>query len=207
MTRGWPVTLAYDQIVVRPLRGRDAAAWVDLRQRNEEWLTPWEGAPEAQPWASWADRHSPAVFAAMLRSLRRETRAGRLLAFGITFEGRLVGQVSVSAIVRGAFDGATVGYWVDGAVAGRGIMPVALALVLDHCFGAVGLHRIEANVRPENIASSRVLDKLAFRREGLHRGYLHIDGAWRDHASFALIRGDLPHGVLRTFLDKSGRST
>ena len=202
MTRGWPVTLGHDQVVVRPLRGRDCAAWVEARQRNQDWLTPWEGVPEAQPWASWADRHSPAVYAAMLRSFRRETRAGRLLAFAVTFEGQLVGQVTVGTIVRGAFEGATVGYWIDGAVAGRGIMPVALALVLDHCFGPVGLHRVEANVRPENAASQRVLDKLGFRPEGLQQRYLHIDGAWRDHARYALTKGELPAGVLPTFLDK-----
>ena len=203
MTRGWPVTLGHDQIVVRPLRGRDCAAWVEVRQRNEDWLTPWEAIPPTQPWASWADRHSPAVYAAMLRSLRRETRAGRVLAFGVTCEGRLVGQVTVGGIVRGAFEGASIGYWIDGAAAGRGIAPVAVALVVDHCFGAAGLHRIEASVRPENTASRRVLDKLSFRREGLHERSLHIDGAWRDHAGYALISTDLPCGVLRTFLDKS----
>lgn len=202
VSRGWPVALAHGQIGVRPLRLRDGAAWVAVRQRNEAWLTPWEGLPEGQPWASWADRNSPAVYGAMLRSFRRETRAGRLLAFAITYQGQLVGQVTVSTIVRGAYAGATLGYWVDGAVAGRGIAPVALALVVDHCFAAVGLHRVEANVRPENAASRRVLDKLAFREEGLHRRYLHLDGGWRDHASYALTRGELTCGVLRTFLDK-----
>lgn len=202
VTRAWPVTLAYGQIVVRPLLMRDAAAWVAARQRNEEWLAPWEGVAEGQPWASWADRNSPPVYGAMLRSFRRETRAGRLLAFGVTYQGRLVGQVTVATIVRGAFDGATVGYWIDRAVAGRGIAPVALALVVDHCFTAVGLHRIEANVRPENAASRRVLDKLAFREEGLHRRYLHLDGGWRDHASYALTRDELTCGVLRAFLEK-----
>ena len=197
-----PVSLAHELVGVRPLRTRDGAAWVEARQRNQGWLTPWEGTPETQVWASWQDRHSAAVYAAMLRSFRRETRAGRLLAFGITVDGRLAGQVTVSGIVRGAFDSGTVGYWVDSAVAGRGIAPVALALVVDHCFGSARLHRVEANVRPENTASRRVLDKLGFREEGLHRGYLHIDGAWRDHLSYALTREEFPGGVLSTFLAK-----
>jgi len=82
-------------------------------------------------------------------------------------------------------------------VAGRGVITYALALVLDHCFGAVGLHRIEADVRPENVASLRVVAKLGFAEEGRHRRYLFIDGAWRDHVSFALLAEDAPRGVLR----------
>ena len=78
----------------------------------------------------------------------------------------------------------------------------ALALVLDHCFGPVGLHRVEANVRPENAASLRVVRKLGFVEEGLHRRYLFIDEAWRDHRSFALLADDLPDGVLRTLLQR-----
>ena len=192
--------LAHGQVGVRPLRARDCAAWVESRQRNLDWLTPWEGTAPAQRWASWADRHSPAVYAAMLRLFRREARAGRLLAFGITYDGRLVGQVTVGSIVRGAFDSGTVGYWVDSAVAGRGIAPIALALVVDHCLGPAGLHRVEANVRPENAASLRVLVKLGFRPEGRHARYLFIDGDWRDHLSFALTREDFPGGVLAAFV-------
>ena len=201
MSRGWPVSLVHEGVGVRPIRVRDAAAWVEARQRNREWLTPWEGTPEAQPWASWSDRHSPAVYSAMLRLFRREARVGRLLPFGVTYQGRLVGQVTVGTVVRGAFDSATVGYWVDRNVAGLGIMPIALALVIDHCFGAVGLHRIEANVRPENAASRRVVEKLGFRREGVHLRYLFIDGAWRDHVCYALTREEVAGGVLCGLLD------
>lgn len=194
MTQGWPASLDHDGVGVRPLRTRDGAAWVEARQRNQQWLSPWEGTPEAQPCASWVDRHSSAVYSAMLRQFRREARAGRLLPFGVTYHGRIIGQVTVGTVVRGAFDSATVGYWLDSAVAGRGIMPVALGLVVDHCFGPVGLHRIEANVRPENTASLRVLEKLGFRREGLHQHYLYIDGAWRDHVCYALTREDVLSG-------------
>jgi ribosomal-protein-alanine N-acetyltransferase len=141
------------------------------------------------------------VFAAMLRATRRDARAGRVLPFGVLVDGRLAGQVTVNSIVRGAFDSGYVGYWVDEQVAGRGVLPTALALVLDHCFGPVGLHRVEANVRPENAASLRVVEKLGFRHEGLHLRYLFIDEDWRDHLCFALLREDHPHGVLRAYLE------
>lgn len=182
---------------MRPLRLRDAGAWTEVRVRNREWLEPWEGAPEAMPALSWEERHSTAVFGSLLRTLRREARAGRAFPFAVTYEDRLVGQVNVSGVVRGAFDNGVLGYWVDQRVAGRGVVPTAVALVVDHCFDVAGLHRLEANVRPENAASRRVVDKLGFRREGRHERYLHIDGAWRDHLTYALVRDDVPEGLLR----------
>jgi ribosomal-protein-alanine N-acetyltransferase len=194
---GWPVRLEDGRVGLRPFRVRDAAAWSELRVRNEQWLVPWEGRPESQPAATWAERHSGAVFAAMLRAQRREARAGRSLPLVVTYDGRLAGQVTVASIVRGAYDGGSVGYWVDGALAGRGILPTALAMLVDHCFGPVGLHRLEANIRPENAASRRVVEKLGFRDEGLQARYLYIDGAWRDHLSYAITREDVPGGMLR----------
>lgn len=202
MTRppGWPVVLQHGVVGLRPLRRGDAAAWVEVRRRNRAWLAPWEGRPPAATDLGWDERHTVPVFLAMARAARREARAGRTLPLLVTVEGRLAGQVTVSTVVRGAFDSAAVGYWVDERVAGRGVAPTALALVLDHCFGEVGLHRVEANVRPENTASLRVVRKLGMREEGLHRRYLFIDGAWRDHLAFALLREDAPRGVLRTWL-------
>jgi ribosomal-protein-alanine N-acetyltransferase len=198
---GWPASLAHGAVGVRPLRWRDASAWVEVRVRNERWLAPWEGRPERTPQTPWAERHSAAVFAGMLRAGRREARAGRSLPFAVTYEGRLAGQLTVANVVRGAFDSATVGYWVDERVAGRGVLPTALALVVDHCFRSVGLHRVEANVRPENGPSLAVVRKLGFREEGLHRRYLFIDGDWRDHLSFSLLREECRRGVLATWLE------
>jgi L-amino acid N-acyltransferase YncA len=82
------------------------------------------------------------------------------------------------------------------AVAGRGIIPGALALAVDHCFQAIGLHRIEVNVRPENAPSRRVAEKLGFRDEGIRRAFLHIDGGWRDHVSYAITAGEVPEGMI-----------
>ncbi len=202
---GWPARLAHRDVTVRPLRARDAVAWSEVRVRNEQWLAPWEGRAPTQPAASWRERNSTAVFSVMLRQQRREARAGRLLPFAVELEGRLAGHITVGGVTRGAFDSAHVGYWIDQRVSGRGVMTTALALVLDHCFGPARLHRVEANVRPENAASLRVLDKLGFLPEGLHRRYLFIDEAWRDHLAFALLVEEVPDGVLRTLLRRGGR--
>lgn len=77
-----------------------------------------------------------------------------MLPFAIEYEGRLVGQLTVAGITWGSMCSGHVGYWVDQEVAGRGVMPTAVALAVDHCFRAVGLHRIEVCIRPENGPSS-----------------------------------------------------
>jgi ribosomal-protein-alanine N-acetyltransferase len=136
-------------------------------------------------------------FTTMVRSLRGQARKGLMLPFVVTYDGRLAGQLTVGGITWGSLCSAHVGYWVDQRVAGRGVMPTAVALATDHCFGAVGLHRLEVNIRPENTASLRVVEKLGFREEGTRSAFLHIAGAWRDHRSFALTADEVPGGLLR----------
>jgi ribosomal-protein-alanine N-acetyltransferase len=80
---------------------------------------------------------------------------------------------------------------VASAVTGGGVATGALALGLDHCFGPVMLHRVEATVRPENAASRRVLAKVGFREEGLLKRYLDVDGAWRDHLLVAVTAEEI----------------
>jgi ribosomal-protein-alanine N-acetyltransferase len=118
--------------------------------------------------------------------LRAAARRGAALPFAVTLDGRFAGHVMVGNVVREPLLSAYVGYWVDAEVANGGAITAAVALVVDHCFGPVGLHRLEATVRPENAASLRVLAKLGFRHEGVFRRYLDVDGAWRDHECFAL---------------------
>lgn len=104
---------------------------------------------------------------------------------------RLVGQLTIGNIVRRAFCSGYAGYWIDSRAAGRGIVPTALALAVDHAFAFGGMHRMEVNIRPENAASRRVAEKLGFRQEAYHHRYLHIDGEWRDHIGYALTAEDV----------------
>lgn len=196
MAVGWPATLEDGRVRLRAPRMRDAHAWSELRTRDEDWLSPWEGRPPHAPESSWAERHSPAAYGGWLRVWRREARAGRALPFVITYDGELVGQVTAMNVQLGAFRSVPVGYWVASDVAGRGVMPTALALLVDHCFQSLALHRVEANIRPENAASRRVVEKLGFREEGLHSRYLFIDGAWRDHLMYAVTAEDVPEGMV-----------
>jgi len=194
MAVGWPAKLYADGVGLRPPRMRDAAAWSGLRLRNQAWLAPWDGRPPGATPQGWEERNSPTAYGVALRVWRKEARVGRMLPFAVTYDGRLVGELNVQNVVLGAFRSAAVGYWVSEDVAGRGVMPTALALVVDHCFGAVGLHRLEASIRPENTRSRRVVEKVGFRQEGLHERYLYIDGSWRDHVMFALTAEEVPEG-------------
>jgi ribosomal-protein-alanine N-acetyltransferase len=190
---GWPVVLRDGAVELRPLRMRDAAAWVESRRHNVEWLRPWEATP---PGGSGVFAMSRGVFVAMMRRLRVEARSGRGLPFAVIVDGEFRGQLNVSNIVRGSLQGASIGYWVDERVAGRGVMPTCVALAIDHCFGPVGLHRIEINIRPENAASKRVVEKLEIRLEGTRERFLHISGDWRDHLTYAVVREEVPRGLL-----------
>jgi len=189
MTEGWPTTLTEGAVSLRPLRQRDAREWRAVRARNAEWLRPWE-ATSPEPAVD-----APPTYSAMVRRLKAEAREGRTMPFVIAFGDVLVGQLTVGGIAWGSLRSAHIGYWVDQRVAGRGIMPTAVAMATDHCFD-VGLHRIEINIRPENLASRRVVEKLGFRPEGMRPRYLHIDGDWRDHLSFALTADEVPGGLV-----------
>ena len=185
----WPVVLRGetprgDQLVLEPLRRRDRAQWVEVRSRNRHWLGPWDAtSPDQEP--------TYVSFPGLVRHYRAEARSGRMLPLTIRLESRIVGQMVLFGISYGSLLSAAAGYWVDETVAGRGIAPTALALAGDHALGSMGLHRIEVNIRPENTSSVAVVRKLGFRDEGVRAAYLHINGAWRDHRSFALTTEDL----------------
>lgn len=190
----WPVELAEGEVGLRPIRQRDRRDWREVNQRNREWLRPWEATiPPAPP------GHLPArrpTYRQMVRHLRSEGHAGRMLPFVVTYQGRLAGQLTVAGITWGSMCSGHLGYWVDRDVAGRGVIPTAVALAVDHCFQTVGLHRVEICIRPENAPSLRVVEKLGFREEGVRPRYLHIDGGWRDHLVFALTVEEVPRGLL-----------
>jgi ribosomal-protein-alanine N-acetyltransferase len=188
---GWPAVLRDGPVILRPYRGGDARAWSQLRLANEQWLAKWEPTSGLD----WLDANSAASYRILYRELKRSARQGTSMPFAIWYDDgraeRMVGQISLANIVRRAFCSAYAGYWVDSRAAGRGIMPTSLALAVDHAFRYGGLHRVEVNIRPENAPSRRVVEKLGFREEALHRRYLYIDGGWRDHIGYALTVEDV----------------
>lgn len=191
--RDWPVRLSSGQrpvVTLRPLSRRDAAAWRQARQRNAAWLTPWEATLPP------GEMSRPSTFPALVRRLRRQARRGTTYPFAVEVDHEFAGQLTVNNIVRGSAQFASVGYWLDRRYAGRGVIPRAVAMVVDHCFRRAGLHRIEVAIRPENTNSLRVVEKLGMRQYGYAPSYLHIDGAWRDHRLYAVTAEEVPEGLL-----------
>jgi ribosomal-protein-alanine N-acetyltransferase len=152
-------------------------------ENNREHFAPWDPPRpvDADPVAAWRRRieTSRAEFAA--------GRAAQLVALPAEGAAFLIARISFSQIVRGPFQSCMLGYSIDRGHEGRGLMTEALRAALDWVFDELKLHRVQANHRPENERSARVLQRLGFVREGVARQYLFIDGAWRDHVLNALI--------------------
>jgi [ribosomal protein S5]-alanine N-acetyltransferase len=203
---GWPARLGplvtpAGAVALRPPRLRDARAWSRARLQNRAYLQRWEPTSVG----SWQERNAASAWPGQWGALRGLGRRGQALPFTITVDGEFAGQLTVGNIVRGALRSGWVGYWVAERVAGRGVATAAVALVIDHCFGPAGLHRLEATVRPENAPSVRVLEKAGFRREGLFQRYLDVAGAWRDHFVYALTVEDLSDSAVSALI-RAGRA-
>ena len=175
---------------MRPIAHGDARAWKAARRANADWLRPWDATVPP----GGAERASS--FRTLVRRLDRSARAGATMPFAIDVDGRFAGQVTVNNIVRGSAQFASIGYWLDQRYAGRGIMPRAVAMAIDHCFTTVGLHRVEVCIRPENTNSLRVAEKLGMHEVGYAPKFLHIDGAWRDHRLYAITVEECPEGMV-----------
>jgi len=104
--------------------------------------------------------------------------------------GSIVGVVNLNCIVRGLFQSTYLGYYVGAAFAGQGFMTEGLSQVARFAFSEMGLHRLEANIQPENVASIALVRKCGFRKEGFSPRYLKVMGQWRDHERWALLSED-----------------
>jgi ribosomal-protein-alanine N-acetyltransferase len=204
---GWgkpvgPLRVRAGLVGLRPVRLRDGAQWSRLRLGDREHLEPWEPVAEV----NWEVRHAISSWPSICSGLRAEARRGRMLPYAIELNGEFCGQLTIGNVTHGALRSAWIGYWVAKAVTGGGVATAALALGLDHALGPVMLHRIEATVRPENVASRAVLAKVGFREEGLLKRYLEVDGAWRDHLLVAITVEEL-EGSATSALVRTGRAS
>ncbi|ALG29566.1 GNAT family acetyltransferase [Glutamicibacter halophytocola] len=193
--------LGSDRLLLRQLTMRDETEWINLRYANAQWLSPWDPTSPMGPPESMTYRQ---MIAGKDEAARDGTGYSWAIVLPQLHQSRppLIGQVSLSAVQYGAARTASIGYWIDRNHAGFGLMPEACALVVDHCFDDLQLHRLEINIRPENAPSLRVVEKLGFRDEGVRRAYLHIDGAWRDHRTFALNREELSSTMLERIYER-----
>ena len=172
-------------IYLRGPDGDDYAQWSVLREESRDFLKPWE--------PTWPhDDLTRNAFRRRLRRYAQDVREDRAYPFFI-FLGKtdeLVGGVTISGVQRGVQQCCSLGYWAGERHAGRGYTTAAVRALIPYVFEELKLHRLQAACLPENERSKAVLRKCGFQEEGYARGYLRIDGAWRDHVVFALLRDD-----------------
>ena len=157
-----PLELRGRRVLLRSLTEDDFPAWHEVRTRCADWLLRWEPRPKGAPVPS-EDRPS---FAARCGIRERERHLGTGYGFGIFVGERFAGEVTLSSIQRGPFQSAFIGYWIDEALAGRGLVPEAVVVTLRFAFEAISLHRVEISIIPRNLASRRVVEKLGHPRGG-----------------------------------------
>lgn len=177
------------RVCLRPPVMGDYSAWARLRALSRQHLTVWE--------PQWSrDELSRSAFRRRLRQYQREVREDQGYAYFIVHkaEGTLLGSVTLSNVRRGVSQSASVGYWIGLPYTNQGLMTDAVRTLATHAFDRMGLHRLEAACMHSNSASARVLAKTGFRREGICRQYLKIDGAWQDHDLYARLCDDPTEG-------------
>ncbi len=160
---------------------------LDYMLRNREFLREWD--PERLPYFYTLETQRE-----MIEVDLDQTEFGQLAKFWIYKREelwRIIGSISLSNIVRGAFQSCHLGYRLDRDEVNKGYMTEALARVIRYAFEDLRLHRIEANIMPRNAASLKVVGKLGFESEGLARKYLRINGKWEDHIHMVLLNEEM----------------
>lgn len=177
-------------IALRELRRKDGQQWRQLRIDDEAELRRVEPTVDA----AWEDVHGAQGWRANFSNLKALAKAGVVVPMAIVVDGHFAGQMTIGNIQPGRISSGWIGYWIGSRWAGRGVATAALAMAVDHAFGPMGLHRLEATVMEDNPASLAVLRKAGFRIEGHLRKNLHINGRWTDHVLTAQTVEDVPYG-------------
>lgn len=174
-----------ERIFLQFLTAGDAEAVLALLERNREFFEPYMPARPDNFYTLEAQRSK-------LERAAEERNLGQRYEFGIYLKdtAELIGDISLFEIVRGPLQRAILGYSLDRRHNGKGYGTEAVRLAAGYGFRTAGLHRIEAGAMPRNLGSVRVLEKAGFRREGLNRKNVQINGVWEDHLLFALLEDE-----------------
>lgn len=162
---------------VRLVEPADVGRITELLRANREFLAPWE--PERPPGYFAEDHQRRLVDDALTQHA-----AGTAVPLVVVEDGDVVGRMTISDVVRGPFQSAHLGYWVDRSRTGRGVATAAVDATVRLAFDDLGLHRLQAGTLLHNVASQRVLARNGFTRIGMAPRYLRIAGRWQDHILF-----------------------
>ena len=173
------------RVFLRPPKRRDALKWQKLRMSSKSFLVPWEPSWDA----SSCTRRAYLRYFKNSNYLANMDRAYSFLIFK-TDDKTLLGGINIGNVRRGVSQSASLGYWIGEKHSRNGYMKEALKLLIPSLFVDLRLNRIEAATLEENIASKNLLKKIGFKKEGVLRKYLKINGTWRDHILYGLLEND-----------------
>ena len=173
------------RVFLRPPKRRDALKWQKLRMSSKSFLVPWEPSWDA----SSCSRKAYLRYFKNSNYLANMDRAYSFLIFK-TDDKTLLGGINIGNVRRGVSQSASLGYWIGEKHSRNGYMKEALKLLIPSLFVDLRLNRIEAATLEENIASKNLLKKIGFKKEGVLRKYLKINGTWRDHILYGLLEND-----------------
>jgi ribosomal-protein-alanine N-acetyltransferase len=171
------------RLMLRPLQPNDWPQWAEVRQRNEQWLTPWEPLRPANLLDATRDREA---FMSRCAARDRDRQMGVAYGFGVFVGSELAGEINLNNVARGALQSGTVGYWIDRDKAGQRYTAEGVVVVAKFAFEQLRLHRLEICIVPRNSNSRRVMEVLAIREEGVAQRFLEINGTWEDHVRYAI---------------------
>lgn len=172
-----------ERMILREAVKEDLPEILDFYVRNKEYFEPFDPVREEAFFTMKEQKR-------LLKEDQKASKEGRMIRFYLfdrNRPGKVMGMVNLSNIVRGAFQSCFVGYKIDSELANKGYMTEGLRAVTDYAFKELGLHRVEANVMPRNIASVRVAEKCGYKHEGLAIKYLRIAGVWEDHIHYVKL--------------------
>jgi [ribosomal protein S5]-alanine N-acetyltransferase len=161
------------RVYLRPVGRRDRTEFLGLMQESRTLHEPWISPPL-----------TPLAFQNYLARTQRDDHEGLLVCIRDT--DAITGVINLNNIVRGTFLSASLGYYAASRYAGRGYMQEGLELVKTHAFRSLGLHRLEANIQPDNQRSIALVRRCGFVKEGISHAFLYLAGRWRDHERWAV---------------------
>jgi ribosomal-protein-alanine N-acetyltransferase len=173
------------RVFIRKPTEDDCQELLSLHRKSKEFHFPWAFPPlTEQACTDYINRCQNEDFEGLL--ICRST------------DDKIIGVANFSQIFYRAFQNAYLGYYVGVDFAGQGLMTEGVRLSIDYAFGTLGLHRVEANIQPENVASINLVTRLGFTKEGFSRRYLKINEQWRDHERWALTVEDWAIAIPQT---------
>ena len=163
-----------NRVYLRNVGKQDRREFLSLMQKSQRLHDPWITPPLA-----------PTTFDRYLARTQRDDHEGLLVCLNETHA--IIGVVNLNNIIHGSFLSASLGYYAGAPYAGMGYMREGLEIAIQNAFREIGLHRLEANIQPENILSIRLVKRCGFYKEGMSKNFLYIAGAWRDHERWVII--------------------